>query len=261
MSGAVVSGKSPAKRPIRVGKARKGKWSGLKALLIDIDNTIVRARNPEGCDRNGSFNTGSLMNVLHAAGVELGGLTPEETARRIERVQQHYKWWHWSDFIVELGLEPKTFWEYAYEIEREYIEPTGPEISASLERLQEAGFLLYVASNNPSSGILHKLRLAGIGHVNGSPLFSQLLGGTELHAMKGERIYWQKVLAHTGLSAREAAVIGDNPHDDFVIPNSVGIRGSFIIDRHEDLSANSTDCLIYVKDFRQIVDILLGTES
>ena len=234
---------------------------GISGLLIDIDDTIIRFRaDGTRADRN-QQSTGSLADVLQQAGVELGGLTAEEAARRIARVKREVTWWHWSDFIVELGLRPKSFWEFAYEVESAYLEPTGTEILPALQRLRDAGVLLYVTSNNPSSGILHKLRLAGIAHVTGTTLFSQLLGGTELHAMKWEPVYWKKVLAHIALDADEVAVVGDNPRDDYEVPHSTGIRRSFLIDRLQDLSAADTEAVTHVQDFTQIADHLLGARQ
>lgn len=231
----------------------------LKGLLIDIDDTIVQYKAPEGRTKKGTSNTSSLMQVLQAAGEELGGLSAREAARRISRIQTELRWWHWSDFIVELGLNPKRFWEFAYRRERRYIKAAGPEILPALQRLQRAGLLLYITSNNPSSGILHKLRLAGIAHVTGTTLFSQLLGGTELHAMKWEPIYWKKVLAHTALDADEVAVIGDNLHDDYAIPHAVGIARSFIIDRTRDRGAENTTSLTYARNFAEIANAVLSS--
>ncbi len=229
----------------------------IRALLIDIDDTLVRFKTQDPQDDRNSPNTGSLAEVLQRAGVELAGLTAEETARRIARIKREVSWWHWSDFIVELGLRPKAFWDFAYAVESAYLEPTGDEILPALLRLKEHGILLYITSNNPSSGILHKLRLAGVAHVNGTTLFSQLLGGTELQAMKWEPIYWKKVLAHIALDAGEVAVVGDNPRDDYEVPHSIGIRRFFLIDRFRNLSASDTGTLTHVQNFNQIADQLL----
>ncbi len=227
----------------------------IKGLLIDIDDTIVRKK---ACDNSTVHNTTSLMDILHLAGVELSGLSEEETAYRIKKIDDETQWWHWSDFIVELGLNPKQFWDYAYIKESEYLEATGADILPSLIRLRDAGILLYITSNNPSSGILHKLRIAGVADNNGTTLFSQLLGATELHAMKWEPIYWKKALAHIAFDADEVAVVGDSLRDDYEIPHSVGIAHSFIIDRIENRKGESSDSCIFVQSFEEIADVILG---
>lgn len=176
----------------------------------------------------------------------------------MDRIRNEIRWWHWSDFIVALDLKPKEFWEFAYQTERRYMQATGPEIGAALTRLRDHGFLLFVTSNNPSSGILHKLRLAGLGEIHGCSLFSQLLGGTELHAMKWEPQYWKKVLAHVGMAADEVAIIGDNRRDDWEVPHSIGIGCAFLINRDEDLSSQDGDGLYHVQSFSEVADALLA---
>jgi FMN phosphatase YigB (HAD superfamily) len=228
-------------------------YTTLRALLVDIDNTVVRFRP--------GIKSDSLVGVLQAAGVALSGLTSQEASRRIEKIKSEVRWWHLSDFIVALELNPKSFWRYALEIERHYVEPAGPEMLGALQRLRDAGILLFVTSNNPSSGILHKLSIAGLATVQGAPLFSQLLGASELQAMKWEPIYWKKVLAHIGLDAEEVAVVGDDPIDDYKIPRSIGIAHTFLINRETDASAGDSSAVTHVMDFDRIVSCLLNVST
>ncbi len=221
-----------------------------RALFIDVDDTLVHFKKTGGLSGADVQNTGSLFDVLKKAGVELAGLSSEEASMRIERVKKEVSWWHWSDYMIELGLDAKRFWDFAYEVESEYLEATDPDILPVLTELRSRGFLLYITSNNPSSGILHKLRLAGVAHIHGSILFHQLLGATELHALKWEPRYWKKVLAHTGLSGAEAMVIGDNIKDDFEIPVSVGIAGTFLFRSQAEVVSDPR--LIRVNGFREI---------
>jgi FMN phosphatase YigB (HAD superfamily) len=234
------------------------KFGKIRALLIDIDDTITRLKpNHDQAKSNGNW-TASLFEVLQSAGVKLAGLSSKETARRIEKIKTQVLWWHWADYIVELGLDPKLFWDYAYQVESDYLEATGPEIRSALTRIRDNGILLYVTSNNPNDGILHKLRVAGLANSQGAPLFSQLLGVSGLHAMKWEATYWKKALAHIALAPKEVAVVGDGFRDDYEVPYSVGLAGSFLVNRIEDLSASNTDTLIHVRNFDQIADHLLA---
>ena len=233
-------------------------FSHIKGLLIDIDDTITRFKLADEKGGKSVQNTGSLMTVLQQAGVELAGLTPEESAARMERVKREVRWWYWSDFIMELGLNPKRFWDYAYDVESRYLEATGPEIAGVLQRLHDYGTCLYITSNNPNDGVLHKLRVAGLAHNTGSRLFDQLLGVTSFQCMKWDEIYWKRVLCHTALDPHELAVVGDNVHDDYELPHSCGIGLSFIINRFADLSAQNTDSLIFVRDFDEIARYIQG---
>ena len=60
----------------------------IRGLLIDIDGTITSFK--EGV----SPNTGSLMMVLQRAGVELAGLTEEETAARMKKIFRGNNFFH-----------------------------------------------------------------------------------------------------------------------------------------------------------------------
>lgn len=235
-------------------------YSRFQALLIDVDDTIVRLKSDAGPlpGKHAKDWTGSLLGVLQLAGIELGGLSPEEADTRIASVQRDVQWWQYADFIEALGLDAVQFWEFAHEREIRYLEPTGAEIRGSLERLRAAGFRLYITSNNPTTGIVHKLRLAGI---EGPHLFEHLIGASELRAMKSQSVFWDRALARIGMSADRVAVVGDNPRDDFTVPREAGITHSFLIDRARDRSAENSDAVTYVRDFGQIADHLLHAPS
>jgi HAD superfamily hydrolase (TIGR01549 family) len=231
-----------------------------KALLIDIDDTVLRVKPGASLSegRHSADWTSSLLDVLQLAGVELGRLTAAETAVRIARTKAEIQWWQITDFIVALGLDEEEFWDFAYLTEIRYLEPTGVEIESALIRLHETGMRLYITSNNSTSGIRHKLRLAGISDAT---LFQDLFGASKLHSMKWEPVFWQKVLERIGLGGNEVAVVGDNPRDDYEGPRMVGISHSFLIDRDRDRSAENSSAVTYVKDFSQIADHLLGGTS
>lgn len=230
--------------------------SGVRALFIDVDDTLVRFKKSGSLAGADVQSTGSLGDVFENAAVELAGLPRGEAKKIISRIKTEIRWWHWSDFVVELGLDAKRFWDYAFEVESRYLEATGNEILGVLTRLKKAGLLLYISSNNPSSGILHKLRLAGLADNRGSEIFHQLLGATELQSMKWEARYWKKVLAHTGLSPEECMAVGDNLKDDFEVPTSVGFAGTFLIRKEGDFPDEPIPKLFPVSDFEEIEDLL-----
>jgi FMN phosphatase YigB (HAD superfamily) len=228
-----------------------------KALLIDIDDTIVRLKRGMTLakSQHASDWTGSLLDVIQVAGEKMGGLPAEEVAARIARTKAEIRWWQYEDFLQALGLDAAQFWQFAYETEIHYLEPTGSEIKASLERLRAAGIQLFITSNNTNAGILHKLRLCGITDAN---LFVQLLGASQLKAMKWQPVFWEKALAHVKLDGSQVAVVGDNPRDDFEIPRMAGIAHSFLIDRTRDHAAENSAAVTYVQSFSSIADYLLG---
>lgn len=235
-------------------------YAKIKGLLIDVDDTLTRFKlNGEKAGASVQ-NSASLFGVLQQAGVELAGLSPEEVTARIEQVKQDVHWWHWADFILALGLQPKTFWNYAYDIESHYLEVTGPEVDDALRQLHERGYYLFITSNNPNDGILHKLRLAGLAHNNSACLFDHLFDVAGFQSMKWDRIYWQRVQASLALDPDELTVVGDNIHDDYELPHAAGISHSFIINRSDDLSAQNTDSVTFVQNFTQIANLLVQSK-
>ena len=233
-------------------------FSKITAVMIDIDATVLRLKHPAEGQNPADHDSGALFGTLALAAEKFTDLPREEIDRRIEKIKTTVKWWVWPDFILELGLNAKKFWEFAYETESQEVGPSGPELADAITRMHDAGILLYVASNNCICGILHKLRLAGMGHITGAPLFSQFNGASELAAMKWDDYYWKKYLAQIGLDGDEVAVIGDDLEADYQFPHNAGVSMSFIIDRQQDRSAESTDTLIFVQNFDQIADYLLA---
>jgi HAD superfamily hydrolase (TIGR01549 family) len=235
-------------------------YPSLQALLIDIDDTIVQLRPAASRAQfqHADHWTGSLLEVVQLAGEKMAGLPADEVAGRIARTKHDVRWWQIGDFLAPLGIPETQFWEFAYETERPYLEPTGAEIQPALDRLRRGGVRLYITSNNPNTSILHKLRLAGITDV---AQFERILGASELQAMKWEPVFWEKALASVGLPGSQVAVVGDNPRDDYEVPRCAGIAHSFLIDRARDRAAENSSTVTYVRDFSRIADSILGFDT
>jgi len=219
----------------------------IKGLLIDIDDTLIRFRSDAP-----PHNTSSLMEVLKQAGQMLGGLTLKETESRIDFVKKNIQWWCWTDFIKKLELNEDLFWDYAYSIESKYLESSEADLVKSFKFLKDTGMKLFITSNNPNKGIQHKLRLANIPVQIQNRLFEKLLGATEMQAMKWETNYWRKVIAHTGIKAKNLAVIGDSFRDDYQTPQAAGIAMTFLIDINKEYKEQKSSALQPVSGIMQI---------
>ncbi len=222
----------------------------IKGLFIDIDDTLIRFKQhaTEG-------NTGSLLNVLVDAGVDLGGLERNVSEARVSWVQENIKWWSWEDFITKLDLKAEAFWEYAYEKEHCYLEPTEKELPKTLKSLKNMGFKLFATSNNPNSGIRHKLRLAGLTKHDINQLFTGILGATEMRHMKSDAEYWHRAVQASGIAHEDLAVIGDALYDDFEMPQSIGIAFTFFIDPDKTQSAKQN--IQPVSGLNEVVSFIL----
>lgn len=217
-----------------------------KGLFIDIDDTLLRFKDTRG-------DTSSLMSILKDAGVELANLDRKESEYRVNWVNENVTWWSWDHFIEMLEIDPEIFWNYAYEKESVYLEPTEARLPCSLRRLKDCGLNLFITSNNPNSGIRHKLRLAGLTNNDIDELFTALLGATEMQNMKGDPGFWNKAVRESGMKMETIAVVGDNLNDDHDIPTSVGLPFTFLIDPEKKQS--ETDKLKPVTGLKEVADL------
>lgn len=194
----------------------------LPALFIDIDDTIIRPRKDASLKE--SLLGQPLLSLMNQFAVETRGYTKTQAEKIISDVHELICWWHWTDFLRALELNAGAFWQYAYEAESAYMEPVCPELPRIVDALHRFGYRMIITSNNPSSGILHKLRLAGLAENWGSKYFLQYLGACELRAIKSDVEFWKRALAHTGLLPSDVIVIGDNLIDDIQKPLQAGIE-------------------------------------
>jgi FMN phosphatase YigB (HAD superfamily) len=230
----------------------------VRALFIDIDNTLCR-EIPDAQPATTFLGQGLLQAMVDFA-IDTRGLPREQAEDIVRTVQATLRWWHWTDFIIALDLDAAAFWEFAYARERRSLGPVEPGLHRAMAALKRAGWDLFITSNNPSSGILHKLRLAGLAEIWGSPYFNQYLSPCDLHCMKGEPEFWKRALAHTGLPAAAVTVVGDNPHDDVAAPRMAGIA-SAVLYAPTPPGQPVPDDVPVAGSWPEIVDVLTGARQ
>jgi FMN phosphatase YigB (HAD superfamily) len=232
-------------------------FTGREALFIDIDDTITRARDngdglpPKFCDV-------PMLYTMRQAAIEQKGMDPTEAERVIMNVLESVQWWHWADFIIALGLDSYKFWEFAYQWDLQYLEPTSPELPVIFDKMHRRGYRMFVTSNNPSTGILHKLRVAGLAEIWGSPYFLQYFGPPTLRHMKWDTDFWNETIAQSGLDPHEVVVIGDNWHDDIITPTACGIKRRIHLDHNRTEAPEHVDGVWKVSSWADISELLLS---
>lgn len=226
-------------------------------LFVDIDDTIVRFLESPLAEGDGAFLGQSLL-WLMCKEAERRGMVFQKAQRVVHRMYNSRRWWDWADFIRALDLDPVCFWQTAFEVERRYLGPVCPELPTCFERLKLAGFKMFITSNNPSTGSLHKLRIAGLGEVWGSPWFQRCFGPPEIHCMKNTPEFWHRVLAHTGLDARRITVIGDSVLDDLESSRQAGITSAIHFDRTHRGPPSQREGVWVAGSWEQITHMLEG---
>ena len=190
-------------------------------LWIDIDDTLA-------CQLDMPVATYQNQSLLHLMIVfaQGQGRSESEAKHRIDHIISHKPWWHWTDFLIALELDACAFWEWAYEIESTYFKPADPNLHDIISQLHQHGYQMFITSNNPSTGILHKLRLVGLADIWGSRFFLQYFSPCDLHHMKSEPAYWLSTLAHSGLNPNRIITIGDSWRDDVFSAAQAGLSAS-----------------------------------
>jgi len=210
--------------------------SGL-TLFIDIDGTLLQRNETAAAGVAGSFQAGhELFEVIQRFAILHGG-QPRQVRERIEHVTLRGPWWDWDDFLAALDLNRQSFWRFAASVESAYLMPVCDSLIDVLNQLQICGFRMFIASNNPLSGIHHKLRLAGLDNGHQRCLFEGFLGTSNMQAMKASVDFWRRALESTGTPADRVITIGDNPLDDAEVPSQAGIEKHILLNHIDSTAA------------------------
>lgn len=198
----------------------------MTTLFIDIDDTLLHEVPVD----SGSLVKGRiLMGLLRDLSVETHRHDAATAERIITRVEAQKPFWTWGDFLEPLGLDPATFWQVADVRMRPYFVPLHPDLTSALTRLRELGCALWIISNNPTDGVAHKLRLAGLSDVDQNKFLSGVLSTDRLKGCKPDAATWVGALQIANCRADEVTVIGDNAKDDMRVPACVGISSGLLI--------------------------------
>lgn len=230
-------------------------------LFIDIDGTTTCPRTPAAEQAGPRFLEHRLLALMCDQAQRVGGLQRRVAEQRIHRLFQAKVWWDWHDFLDALGLEPGPFWRFADQAESLHLKPAGEDLPTHLAQLAEAGYELMFTSNNPTSGIRHKLRIAGLSDEWQQRHVSRLLGTDTVQAMKWHVRFWRCALQLTGKAAAQVVVIGDTWRDDVQMPRQAGIPRQMLLGstpREEDLRLEG---LRWVSGWPDIVAQLLPCTS
>jgi putative hydrolase of the HAD superfamily len=201
----------------------------LKAVLFDVDFTLARPGpelGPEGYVRAGARHGLVLDPALHHAA--------REQARA--EVQQHPElehdeeiWIAYTERIVTgMGGDPRRARACALEIEQAWERSENfdlyEDVLPVLDELRGAGLKLGLVSNGARD-------LAEF--VRHHRLDVDVAVASRYHGkVKPDPTIFQKALDRLGVSAAEAAMVGDQPEDDIAGARAVGIR-AFLLDRED----------------------------
>ena len=191
-------------------------------LLIDIDDTLLRLR--DGAQLPTPMLEHPLLAMFRDAAIEQNGLNIAEANRRIQAVFDASPWWDWDDYLVALDFDPSAIWSKLDADAAQWLEPTHPALIEHLQTLVDVGHQLCITSNNPTSGIAHKLRLAGMSDDWQHHHLTQIFPTDRVHASKPVPEYWQFVVDALKVDLDHLVVVGNCLKDDFAVPRQIGLR-------------------------------------
>ncbi len=213
------------------GKSKLLSRNGYRAILFDLDGTL-RHNHP------------SAEHTFFDFAVEIG--IPDSWQKRLEALRwSHYYWAQSPELMADLDRfqeDEGAFWlNYArrhllsfgcpesdatklavqvHGMMRERFKPEdrlGEEVTATLEALKEAGFILGVVSNRtrPYDEVLDKFGL--------SMYFDCVIAAGVVAAWKPEPEIFRHALKELGLQAKEAIYVGDNYYADVIGAQRAGL--------------------------------------
>jgi len=231
----------------------------LNTLFIDIEGTLIHEPDPQAVAPH-QLHGHLLLAQMRDVAVSTGLMDASQATAHIEGFFKTQLWWDWHGFLDCLGLDPAMFWSFADDRSASFLPPVEKGLQAKLKQLHTAGMRLCITSNNPTSGIHHKLRLAGLAPLWQEEHFDRLLGTNLMRSMKWDRVFWDTALKQANVDPKDVVVIGDTWHDDVVTPQDAGIRRFIFMDRGQanDLTPRGEVEICRVQNWTQVTKALLG---
>lgn len=227
----------------------------VKACFIDIDATITDDGDIRQIKSEYPLSN-ALIDLLCDIMVENGW----ERNKAVYALVAHANdiiFWDYQDFISEFDLPIKPTWDQIIKWHDDHLIVYTDAVDM-IKELYSMKLPLYIISNNPILGCLLKLQRAGLGTLEGSPWFQDILGSNKLNGQKGSVGFWRRAFTHTGLAPEEVVIIGDNLKDDCQVPRQVGVCNFFLVDRKKSESIKYKDGIYFVNSLKYVAGEVQG---
>lgn len=199
-------------------------------LFLDVDRTLLdqveddQLAGPPLLEHR-------LLALMRDMAVATHGVTAERAEGVIRRLFSRKVWWDWQDYLKKLELEPGVFWAMADEREARVSSAVDGNLREILDGLVADGVRVVMTSNNPKSGIRHKLRLAGLDDAWQGENIDRILGTDLVRAMKWHVRFWRRAIELADVNPDRVVVVGDTWLDDVELPGEAGIGSRVWLDR------------------------------
>lgn len=228
----------------------------IDTLFIDIDGTITRFRDAHAEHAGPELLGHRLLALMRDRAARRLDTAADRAEAVIREVFHNKTWWDWEDFLHALDLDSEAFWRSADESETRYIQPREADLAKALSDLKASGYELIITSNNPTSGIRHKMRLAGLDDRWQRRHVSRLLGTDRVRAMKWDAEFWHQALRLARKEPTQVVVIGDTWHDDVLMPREAGIFNQLIFEHHPPHDTQALPGVLRINGWPQVAEEL-----
>lgn len=225
----------------------------MATICFDIDGTLTDDRGPPQIDQRFALGN-ALMEIFCVAVQEIHGGTRENVVDQLTTYAERKVYWDYPDFISHFDLPAASVWEQLRAWHRENIHAYEDGVQL-VRALHNAGHQLHIISNNPYTGCLLKLEVAGLGSLDGTPWFQHIFCANQQRGQKGAVSFWQRAVERGALHPPSTCVIGNDLHDDYEVPSKLGFGAHFIVDRDRSFAGVRQDeRLIIVRSLLEVLD-------
>ncbi len=224
----------------------------INIILCDIDSTVTDAANGFSHD---NFRTAVFK--MFAEHISLRQNISEEAAMLVlnDFANNLLVWWDYPDFITNFQLNAEDIWREMRVLHRSMLQVYDDAVDM-IKFLKSLNKELFIISNNPVTGCLLKLEVAGLADLRGTTYFKRVFGTNITRGMKSQVPMWERVIACLGGKDQRILTIGDNVKEDYIIPHKAGILNSIIVDRNSEIPVSDKDGCICVNSLKEVKELI-----
>jgi len=205
-------------------------------VLFDIDGTLTDDLDAPQIDNR--YALGNALIEIFCDFLREGGMDRCAAERVLVEYAEQNIYWDYPDFIHHFGFPTEDAWQRLRSWHAKHIRVYQDGVQL-VRRLHNHGYALHIVSNNPLSGCLLKLEVAGLGGLQGTPWFSRIFCSNIHRGQKGSPAFWERAIISAGITPSQAIVIGNDFAEDFKVPDGIGVRQHYIVDRNGILTQSS----------------------
>ena len=224
------------------------KLDDVKVIFVDIDDTITAFES----NYNAQDYKDEIFSLFAFSLAEKSGTEASEAKREIYKYADDIIWWDYQDFIADFDLPAMPVWDAIRQIHQKRLSVYNDAVEM-VKKMHHLGKNMCIISNNPITGCLLKLEIAGLADLRGSKFFPRIFGTNVTRGLKSQPQVWKRAISSLGVLPSEILTIGDSEKEDFKIPQSVGIEHTVIINRRSKIKKEKNGKYLRVNSLKNII--------